>query len=63
MTSYNLINGVHCDMNEFLLNNILRKQWGWDGLIMSDWTGTNSLEQSLNAGYEAFYAPLFTSDH
>lgn len=52
MTSYNLINGTHSDMNKFLLEDVLRNQWGWNGLVMSDWTGTYSLEESLKAGYE-----------
>ncbi|KAH8811068.1 glycoside hydrolase superfamily [Xylogone sp. PMI_703] len=50
MTSYNCINGVHSDMNKGLLQDILRQQWGWNGLVMSDWGGTNSTEESIEAG-------------
>lgn len=37
MTAYNKINGTFCSMNSFLINDILRGQWGWNGLVMSDW--------------------------
>lgn len=50
MTSYNLVNGTHSDMNEYLLKKVLKGNWGWKGLIMSDWGGTNSVSESLNAG-------------
>ncbi|ORY60595.1 glycoside hydrolase superfamily [Pseudomassariella vexata] len=52
MTSYNSINGTHADMNEFLLKKVLRGDWGWDGLVMSDWGGTNSTAESLVAGLD-----------
>jgi beta-glucosidase len=58
MTSYNLVNGVHSDMNKFLLEEVLRNQWRWKGLVISDWTGTNSLVESLEAGY---FIPLRSS--
>ncbi|KAI5208164.1 family 3 glycoside hydrolase [Aureobasidium subglaciale] len=50
MTSYNSINGKNADMNEHLLQNILREEWGYKGLCMSDWGGTNSTAESLKAG-------------
>lgn len=37
MTSYNKLNGVHCSENSDLLNGILRGEWGWNGLLVSDW--------------------------
>ena len=37
MTSYNLINGVHTSESKTLLEDILRIEWGFDGLVMSDW--------------------------
>ncbi|KPI37717.1 Beta-glucosidase B [Cyphellophora attinorum] len=52
MTSYNLVNGTHADSNEFLIRKVLREEWGFKGLIMSDWGGVNSTAESLNAGHD-----------
>lgn len=52
MTAYNMVNGHHADSNEFLLKKVLRGDWKWDGLVMSDWGGTNSTAPSLNAGLD-----------
>lgn len=37
MTAYNRLNGKHVSENKRILDDILRKEWGWHGLIMSDW--------------------------
>ncbi|KDN67569.1 hypothetical protein CSUB01_03623, partial [Colletotrichum sublineola] len=52
MTAYNLVNGTHCDMNEWLLREVLRGEWGWKGLVMSDWGGTNSVAEGIKAGMD-----------
>ncbi|KAK9448128.1 glycoside hydrolase superfamily [Limtongia smithiae] len=52
MTSYNKVNGVHASHNPFLLQEILRKEWGWDGLVMSDWFGTYSTRDAIEAGLD-----------
>lgn len=50
MTAYNKVNGTFCSVNEFLIQDVLRKEWGWDGMTMSDWFGTNSIIPSVTAG-------------
>ncbi|KAM7205470.1 beta-glucosidase B [Naviculisporaceae sp. PSN 640] len=50
MSSYNLVNGVHADMNTHTLKDVLRRDWGYDGTVISDWGGVNSSVESLKAG-------------
>lgn len=50
MTSYNRVNGTHADENTHLLRDILRGEWGFDGVIVSDWAGTNNKVNSTVAG-------------
>lgn len=50
MSSYNKINGVHADENEHTLRDILRGEWGFDGVVVSDWAGTNNKVESTKAG-------------
>lgn len=52
MTSYGLINGTHADSHKWLLDDVLRQQWGFQGLVMSDWGGTNSCAGSIEAGLD-----------
>jgi len=40
MSAYNLTNGQHMSANEYLTHHVLRDQWGFDGVLMSDWGGT-----------------------
>ncbi|MGH9209539.1 MAG: beta-glucosidase family protein [Acidimicrobiales bacterium] len=42
MAAYNRLHGVHCSEHAGLLDVILRQDWGFDGLVMSDWYGTHS---------------------
>ena len=41
MTSYNLVNGTYANENAHLLQDILRKDWGYDGAVVTDWGGSN----------------------
>lgn len=51
MTSYNRVNGVHASENNKLLAEVLRKEWGYSGLVMSDWSVTIS---PLQRNHEAY---------
>ena len=43
MTSYNLLNGVHTANDAELLKNVLRKEWGYEGIVMTDWLSTGGM--------------------
>ncbi len=40
MNSYNLVNGVHATQNDFLNLKVLKGEWGFQGVLMSDWDAT-----------------------
>ena len=50
MSAYNKINGYWCAENYELLNQILRQDWGFRGMVISDWGGTHSTVGSVTAG-------------
>lgn len=52
MCSYNLVNGLHACESPFLLTQVLRKDWGWQGYVMSDWGAAHSTAASANAGLD-----------
>ncbi|GAA6003128.1 hypothetical protein JCM10207_001762 [Rhodosporidiobolus poonsookiae] len=52
MTAYGRLNGTHCSENRELLEGILRGEWGWEGMIMSDWKGVYSTAPSIQAGLD-----------
>lgn len=52
MCSYNLINGVYSCENVWLLTDLLRKEWGFDGFVMTDWGAMNERVAALKAGLE-----------
>ncbi|KAF4463972.1 Beta-glucosidase [Fusarium albosuccineum] len=52
MASYNKVNGIHASENPKLLQQILREEWNFDGLVLSDWFGTYSCSKALNAGLD-----------
>ena len=50
MTAYNRLNGTYCNENEHLLTEILRQEWGFDGLVVTDWGGGNDPVAGAAAG-------------
>ncbi|TNB46232.1 beta-glucosidase [Martelella lutilitoris] len=52
MTAYNALNDVHTSENPWLLDTILRREWGFEGVVMSDWTATHSTAAALLAGLD-----------
>ena len=50
MTSYNLINGVQASANWESINGVLRGEWGYDGVVMTDWWAFSHIEHEINAG-------------
>jgi beta-glucosidase len=52
MDSYNLTNGLHMTQNAYFNERIVRKEWGFDGLIMSDWTSTYDTVGAANGGLD-----------
>ncbi len=52
MCSYNIVNGHHSCENAWLLNDVLKTDWGYTGYVMSDWGATHSTVASANAGLD-----------
>jgi beta-glucosidase len=52
MASYNRVNGTHASQHHWLLHDVLRGEWGFDGVVVSDWFGAKSTEDSATAGLD-----------
>lgn len=52
MSAYNKLNGAFSAENQWLLKTILREQWGYDGIVMSDWWGSSTTAPTILAGLD-----------
>lgn len=52
MGSYNLYKGQHCCHNKYLLDDILKDEWGFDGVVISDWGGVHDTDQAIAYGID-----------
>ncbi|MED4227539.1 glycoside hydrolase family 3 C-terminal domain-containing protein [Neobacillus cucumis] len=52
MCSYNRVNGEYASENKYLLNDILKDEWGFEGFVVSDWGAVNERVEGLKAGLE-----------
>lgn len=52
MAAYPKLNGVHCTEHDWLLTSLLRDEWGFDGLVMSDWGATHHPTRPIDAGMD-----------
>jgi len=52
MSGYNIVNGQHCSENRHLLTDILKGEWGFTGIVMSDWVSVHSAVAAANNGLD-----------
>ena len=52
MGAYNKLRGTHCCHHDYLLNEILRKEWGFEGITVSDWGGVHDTKEALMNGLD-----------
>lgn len=52
MTGYNLVNGPHMSEHDALVNGVLKREWGFPGVVMSDWVSTYSTAGTVNGGLD-----------
>jgi len=52
MAAYNKINGTFASEHPYLLTDILKKEWGFEGFVVSDWTAVKSTVPAANAGMD-----------
>ena len=59
MGAYNKFRGEFCCHNDYLLNRVLKKEWGFKGLVMSDWNGVHETAQAVRNGLDLEMGTVF----
>ncbi len=62
MGAYNLYKGTHCCENKELLNKILRKEWGYDGMVVSDWGAIHRTKEAAESGLDIEMSVTYNFD-
>lgn len=57
MCAYNKVNGIFCSENKYLLTDILRNEWGFNGFVVSDWEAVHNKGKSIKAGLDLQMPP------
>ncbi len=52
MCAYNKVNSIYCSENKYLLTDVLKKEWGYDGIVISDWAAVHNICKSVMAGLD-----------
>ncbi len=52
MGAYNKLRGTHCCHNDYLLNKLLKEDWKFDGVVVSDWDGTHDTDEAVRNGLD-----------
>ena len=50
MNAYNKLNSIYCSENKWLLKDILRDEWGYEGVVISDWGSVHNISKAIKAG-------------
>ena len=57
MCAYNKVNGIWCSENKYLLNDVLRDEWKFNGVVISDWGAVQNICRAVNAGLDLQMPP------
>lgn len=57
MCAYNKVNGIYCSENKYLLTDVLREEWGYEGFVVSDWESVHNKAKTIKAGLDLQMPP------